>query len=223
MVLCSGGVDSTTLLAMAVEQYGAENVFALSISYGQKHEREIQSAQDVAAHYNVQQRFLDLSAIFAESDCSLLGHSNQDIPAGSYADQLLGSKSNLISTYVPFRNGLFLSTAASMALSLDCSVLYYGAHHDDWAGSAYPDCSIEFVDSMRQAIEIGTGNELTLKAPFICWSKTDIVAKGLALNVPYQLTWSCYEGNEKPCRACSTCLDRKKAFEANGVIDPLLS
>lgn len=222
LVLCSGGVDSTTLLAMAVERYGAENVFALSISYGQKHAREIDSARAVAAHYGVQQRFLDLGVIFAESNCSLLAHSTEGVPAESYADQLAESDGATVSTYVPFRNGLFLSAAASEALSLGCCALYYGAHHDDWAGSAYPDCSQAFVDAMAAAIAEGTGGELRMEAPFVQWSKADIVREGLRLGVPYELTWSCYEGGERPCGVCATCIDRARAFEANGTVDPLL-
>ena len=222
LVLCSGGVDSTTLLAMAVERYGAENVFALSISYGQRHEKEIESAKAVAAYYGVEQRFLDLSAIFADSNCSLLAHSTDQVPEESYAEQLDESNGAPVSTYVPFRNGLFLSSAASMALSLGASVLYYGAHHDDWAGNAYPDCSLEFVYAMNLAIMEGTGGELRMEAPFVEWSKADIVKRGLELGVPYELTWSCYEGGNYPCGACGTCIDRNRAFELNGVRDPLL-
>lgn len=222
LVLCSGGVDSTTLLAMAVDRYGSENVVALSISYGQRHEKELKAARDVARYYHVEQRFLDLAAIFADSSCSLLAHSEKDIPKESYAEQLEQADTKLVSTYVPFRNGLFLSSAASMALSLECSVLYYGAHHDDWAGNAYPDCSREFVAAMNNAIMEGTGGELHMEAPFVEWSKTDIVKKGLELNVPYELTWSCYEGGDKPCGVCATCIDRKRAFELNGSVDPLL-
>ena len=222
LVLCSGGVDSTTLLAMAVGKYGSENVVALSISYGQRHEKELKAARDVARYYHVEQRFLDLAAIFADSSCSLLAHSEKDIPRESYAEQLEQADTKLVSTYVPFRNGLFLSSAASMALSLECSVLYYGAHHDDWAGNAYPDCSREFVAAMNNAIMEGTGGELHMEAPFVEWSKADIVKKGLELNVPYELTWSCYEGGDKPCGVCATCIDRKRAFELNGSIDPLL-
>lgn len=222
LVLCSGGVDSTTLLAMAVDRYGSENVVALSISYGQRHEKELKAARDVARNYHVEQRFLDLAAIFADSSCSLLAHSEKDIPRESYAEQLEQADTKLVSTYVPFRNGLFLSSAASMALSLECSVLYYGAHHDDWAGNAYPDCSREFVAAMNNAIREGTGGELHMEAPFVEWSKADIVKKGLELNVPYELTWSCYEGGDKPCGVCATCIDRKRAFELNGSIDPLL-
>lgn len=223
LVLCSGGVDSTTLLAMAVEKYGSDEVCALSISYGQRHEKELKAAHAVAAHYGVTQRFLDLAEIFADSSCSLLAHSGVDIPKESYAEQLKDSDTALISTYVPFRNGLFLSSAASIALSLGCSVLYYGAHHDDWAGNAYPDCSLAFVEAMNEAIVQGTGGELHMEAPFVQWSKADIVKKGLELNVPYELTWSCYEGGEKPCGTCATCIDRARAFELNGTVDPLLA
>ena len=222
LVLCSGGLDSTTLLALAVEKFGNENVYALSISYGQRHEKELKAARDVARYYGVEQRFLDLSAIFSDSSCSLLAHSDQDIPKESYAEQLEQSSTSLVSTYVPFRNGLFLSSAASMALSLECSVLYYGAHHDDWAGNAYPDCSLDFVNAMNEAIVLGTGGELHMEAPFVQWSKADIVKKGLELNVPYELTWSCYEGGDKPCGVCATCIDRVRAFELNGIIDPLV-
>lgn len=222
LVLCSGGVDSTTLLAMAVDRYGSDNVVALSISYGQRHEKELKAARDVARYYHVEQRFLDLAAIFADSSCSLLAHSEKDIPKESYAEQLEQADTKLVSTYVPFRNGLFLSSAASMALSLECSVLYYGAHHDDWAGNAYPDCSREFVAAMNNAIMEGAGGELHMEAPFVEWSKADIVKKGLELNVPYELTWSCYEGGDKPCGVCATCIDRKRAFELNGSVDPLL-
>ena len=105
---------------------------------------------------------------------------------------------------------------------LGCGVLYYGAHHDDWAGNAYPDCSPEFVQAMADAIERGTGGQLRLEAPFVSWNKARIVERGLALGVPYELTWSCYEGGDRPCGSCGTCIDRIAAFEANGVTDPLL-
>lgn len=222
LVLCSGGVDSTTLLALAVRTYGAQQVYALSIAYGQRHAKELEAARAVAHYYGVEQRFLDIGSIFADSNCSLLAHSTQEIPQNSYAEQLAQSEGSPVSTYVPFRNGLFLSAAASMALSLECEVLYYGAHHDDWAGNAYPDCSLEFVQAMDAAIRQGTDGLLRVEAPFVECSKADIVKQGLALHVPYELTWSCYEGGEQPCGVCGTCIDRARAFEANGVVDPLL-
>lgn len=221
LVLFSGGVDSTTLLAMTIEKYGKDNVIALSMSYGQKHDKELETSKKVAQFYGVEQLFLDLAKIFQYSNCSLLSHSTEDLPQGSYADQQRDT-SVPVSTYVPFRNGLFLSTASSIALSKECDVVLYGAHHDDVAGNAYPDCSIEFVNSMQSAVKIGTGDQLDLQAPFVTWSKADIIKKGLELKVPYELTWSCYEGGEKPCKTCATCVDRQNAFIKNNTTDPLL-
>ena len=223
LVLSSGGVDSTTCLAMAVAEVGAENVLALSVYYGQKHDKEIQAAKKVAEYYGVRRMELDLSVIFAGSNCSLLKQSTQDIPLESYAQQIAETHGEKpVSTYVPFRNGLFLSSAASIALSHGCSKIMYGAHADDAAGAAYPDCSLDFVNAMNQAIYLGSGNQLTIEAPFVSLTKADVVKKGLELGVPYALTWSCYEGGEKPCGKCGTCIDRMKAFEKNGVVDPLL-
>ena len=223
LVLSSGGVDSTTCLAMAVKEVGAENVLALSVYYGQKHDKEIQAAKKVAEYYGVQRMELDLSVIFAGSNCSLLKQSTEDIPLESYAQQIEETHGeHPVSTYVPFRNGLFLSSAASIALSHDCSKIMYGAHADDAAGAAYPDCSLDFVNAMNQAIYLGSGNQLTIEAPFVTWTKKDVVREGLRLHVPYELTWSCYEGGDKPCGKCGTCLDRAAAFAANGVKDPAL-
>lgn len=221
LVLLSGGVDSSTCLGLAKEKYGDE-VIALCLFYGQKHSREIKSAEDVAAFYNVKLLTMDLAKIFMYSDCSLLQGSKEDIPLVSYAEQLADKPNGVVSTYVPFRNGLFLSTAASIALEYGCEVIYYGAHADDAAGNAYPDCSVEFNAAMAQAIYLGSGKQLKIEAPFVGKHKKDIVAEGLRLGVPYHLTWSCYCGGEKPCGQCGTCLDRAAAFAANGVVDPAL-
>lgn len=222
LVLFSGGVDSTTCLAMAVDKYGAENVIALSVYYGQKHNKEIKCSEKIAKYYGVKLKTLDLALIFADSDCSLLSGSTDEIPQGTYAEQLEKSNGKPVSTYVPFRNGLFLASASSIALSNDCSVIYYGAHSDDSAGNAYPDCSSEFNEAMNKAIYLGSGQQLEIVAPFVNLTKADVIKKGIELNVPYELTWSCYEGNDKPCCVCGTCRDRIKAFEANGIIDPLI-
>lgn len=224
MVLVSGGLDSTTALALAVDKHGKDNVIALTISYGQKHDKEIQSAIKVAEYYGVEHLFLDLTKIFQYSDCSLLKHSDEAIPEKSYAEQIEETKGDTpVSTYVPFRNGLFLSSAASIAISKECNVIYYGAHSDDAAGFAYPDCSQDFVDHMNKAIYEGSGHQLKLEAPFATFTKKDIVRMGIELKVPYELTWSCYEGNDKPCGKCGTCIDRQAAFEANGITDPVLA
>ena len=223
MVLSSGGVDSTTALGLAVEKYGKSNVIALSISYGQRHDKEIEAAKAVAQYYGVEQLFLDLSIIFQYSNCSLLKQSSDSIPEESYSEQIektAGEKP--VSTYVPFRNGLFLSAAASLALSKDCSVLYYGAHADDAAGAAYPDCSPAFNNAMNTAIWEGSGHQIRIEAPFVNMNKADVVKTGLQIKVPYHLTWSCYEGGDKPCGKCATCIDRAKAFAVNGITDPAL-
>ena len=221
LVLFSGGVDSTTCLAIAVEKYGKNNVIALSISYGQKHTKEIQAAEKIAEYYGVELKKLDLARIFEGSDCSLLSSSSEDIPKESYAEQLKKTDGKPVSTYVPFRNGLFLSCAASVALSNGCEEIYYGIHTDDAAGNAYPDCSEEFNNAINSAIYIGSGNALKVTAPFVNMKKADIVAEGLRLKVPYQMTWSCYEGGEKPCGVCGTCRDRIAAFGANGITEEL--
>ncbi|MDD7184906.1 MAG: 7-cyano-7-deazaguanine synthase QueC [Ruminococcus sp.] len=221
LVLSSGGVDSTTCVALAVSEYGKENVVSLSITYGQKHSKEIQSANAVAEYYGIEHILLDLSEMFKFSDCSLLNHSDNEIPHESYDSQIQKTNGSPVSTYVPFRNGLFISSASAIAISKNCGVIYYGAHSDDSAGSAYPDCSPEFNKAMGDAVYIGSGKQLKIVAPFVNLTKKDVVKKGLELNAPYHLTWSCYEGGDKQCGKCGTCIDRKKAFEENGVKDPV--
>lgn len=221
LVLSSGGVDSTTCVALAVSEYGKDNVISLSITYGQKHSKEIQSAEAVAKYYGIEHILLDLSEMFRFSDCSLLNHSDNEIPHESYDSQIQKTNGSPVSTYVPFRNGLFISSAAATAISKECGVIYYGVHSDDSAGSAYPDCSPEFNKAMGDAVYIGSGKQLEIVAPFVNLTKKDVVKKGLELNAPYHLTWSCYEGGDKQCGKCGTCIDRKKAFEENGVKDPV--
>ncbi len=220
LVLFSGGVDSTTALALAIDKYGSEQVLALSIGYGQKHTRELESAKKIADYYSVRLRSLDLAGIFEGSDCSLLSSSTEEVPKESYKDQLDKREGKPVSTYVPFRNGLFISCAAAIALSNGCTEIWYGAHSDDAAGNAYPDCSSEFNDSIGRAVYVGSGEQLRIVAPFIGMTKAQVVAEGLKIGVPYEMTWSCYEGGDKPCGLCGTCRDRLNAFRANGIEDP---
>lgn len=219
VVLLSGGIDSTTCLAIACQKYGAENVTALTAYYGQKHKKEIESAEKVASYYKVRHITQELSKVFFLSDCPLLSASTKKIRHQSYAEQL-AEKKGTVDTYVPFRNGLLLSFAAVIALSINASVIYYGAHADDAAGRAYPDCTPEFFKGMKTAIYEGSGGLCTIEAPLLFFNKAQVVKKGLELKAPYQFTWSCYEGGEKPCGECGTCIDRQKAFQANGVSDP---
>lgn len=222
VVLLSGGIDSTTCLALAVDTYGAENVLALSLFYEQKHEKELTSASKIAKHYGVSFMIRQVSEAFDSSDCTLL-QGREEVKHESYAEQLaeMGGEGT-VETYVPFRNGLFLAYAAAIAISVHAEIVYYGAHADDAAGSAYPDCTPEFADAMNRAIFEGSGRKCSLRAPLLGMNKAQVVSLGLSLKAPYHLTWSCYEGGDKPCGKCGTCIDRAEAFRLNGVKDPAL-
>lgn len=223
LVLLSGGIDSTTCLALGVKKYGASELLAVTAYYGQKHAKELQSARNVAAYYGVAHREIDVSQAFTLSDCPLLAGRKGAIAHTSYSDQLAAKGgAGTLDTYVPFRNGLFLSFAAALAVSVHASCIYYGAHADDAAGRAYPDCTPEFEQAMATAIYEGSGKTCRLEAPLLQWNKAQVVRRGLQLQAPYHLTWSCYEGREKPCGLCGTCRDRAAAFAANGVPDPAL-
>ena len=224
LVLSSGGCDSTTLVSLAIKDFGANNVVTVSVSYGQKHSRELECAEAVAKYYNVRHEVIDLSAIFKYSNCSLLTQSTEDIPEGSYSDQLNKSKSGVVSTYVPYRNGLMLSAIASLGLSMfpeDEIHIYLGAHADDAAGNAYPDCSVEFTEAVAKSIDLGTDHQVKVDTPLVKMNKAQVVKLGLELGTPYHLTTSCYNGRECACGVCGTCIDRINAFKANHIIDPI--
>lgn len=227
LVLSSGGVDSTTCVSIAVKELGAENVTTVSVYYGQRHSKELECAKKIAEYYNVDHRVIDLSntGIMSDSNCPLLSNSTEEIPEQSYAEQIEKNGEGMVSTYVPFRNGLLLASVAALAMSKyphDEVDIYLGAHADDAAGDAYADCSEAFTDAMELAISRGTYDKVHLKAPLVNLNKAGVVKLGLELGTPYELTWSCYKGGQKPCGKCGTCIDRAKAFEINGVKDPAL-
>ena len=221
LVLLSGGLDSSTALALSVYRNKAQNTGALNMYYGQRHEKEILCARQIAKHYGVEYIEMDISSIMAFSNSSMLANSDKDVPVGDYASQI--EKNGVVSTYVPFRNGILLSIAASIAYAKGYDAVVYGAHKDDTAAAAYPDCTETFAYYMGMAIKEGTSQKICVVAPFIEYTKADIVRLGLQLKVPYEKTWSCYAGGEKPCGKCATCIDRQKAFEANEKEDPLCS
>ena len=225
LVLSSGGIDSTTCLAMAIDKYGKENVVTASLYYGQKHDKELECARKIAEFYNVPHIEEDISNVmkYAKDVCSLM-KGGADIQHVSYEEQVKSNEQGRVDSYVPFRNGLFLSIAAAYADSIfprEKVEIYYGAHADDAAGNAYADCTPEFAEAMNIAINLGTYGNISVARPLINWNKAEVVKEGLRLNAPYHLTWSCYEGGEKQCGVCATCRDRKAAFLANGVEDPV--
>lgn len=226
LVLSSGGVDSTTCVGIAVDKYGKDNVVTASLYYGQRHSKELECAQKIAEYYGVRHIEEDISAVmkYAGDVCTLMKSSKVAVPEQSYAEQIEKNGEGRVSTYVPFRNGLLLSVATAYADSIfpgEEVEIFYGAHHDDAAGNAYADCSEEFAFAMNKAINIGTYGKITVARPLIRMNKSEVVATGLKLNVPYEMTWSCYNGHEKACGKCGTCIDRLAAFEANGMKDPI--
>ena len=217
IVLNSGGLDSTTCVSIAIDKYGKENVSTVSFYYGQTLKKELECARKIAEYYGLKHYEFDLSNIFQYSNCSLLEHSNKEIEESSYEEQY--KEDGIISSYVPFRNGLMLSAVATLAQSLypneKCNIIL-GNHRSDFA---YADCSVDFTNKMNEAIKEGTYGLVEFYSPLVNMNKEDVVREGLKLGTPYELTWSCYEGKEKACGKCASCLCRLDAFKKNGVED----
>lgn len=232
-VLLSGGVDSATCLAKAVDYHRINGgaVIAVSMDYGQRHVKEADSAKALCHHYDCEHVILDIKG-FA-GDC-MLTNKDTEVPNTSY-DLIKG----ISPTYVPFRNGFMLARLAAHAQQYvnevakqlapegpegmdDLVTLYFGAHAEDAKNWAYPDCTPEFIGAMSNAIYIGTYRSIRLLAPFAYSDKSDIVRQGNRLGVPYDLTWSCYKGESVHCGVCPTCRARKKSFLDAGVKDPTM-
>ncbi len=212
IVLLSGGLDSATLLAKLV----AENrrVLALGVNYGQRHSREIEAARAIAAHYGVEYRLADLRAVSAFFGKNSLTDASVPVYEGAY------DEAGMKTTVVPARNLLLISLATSWAIAEKCDTVAYAAHGGDHA--IYPDCREEFAEKLDAVVRISDWHAVRLERPFVGMSKAEIVALGARLGVPFALTWSCYNGGERHCGKCSTCVERAAAFRAAGVPDPTL-
>ncbi|HUI40183.1 MAG TPA: 7-cyano-7-deazaguanine synthase QueC [Methanothrix sp.] len=213
VLILSGGVDSTTLLyKMLNEGY---QVQALTFNYAQRHRKEIDCARWIADRLSVPHRVLDLRSVFeALGDSALLG--GKDVPKCHYTEEAAKQ------TIVPNRNMIFLSVASGYAEAREIPEVFYAAHRND--STIYPDCRAEFVEALAPAIRLATAwHPVELKAPFVNMTKAEIVSLGLELKVPYEHTWSCYRGEEKPCRFCPTCIEREEAFALSESADPLLN
>lgn len=221
IVLLSGGMDSATCLAKMVHEYGANEVLAVGFKYGQKHEQNHEYARKIADYFKVDMVDLTVDPQAFKGSTSALLDDNKKIKHETYKKILQESKSGVADTYVPFRNGLMLSQVAALAYSQGAKYIVYGAHKDDYAGNAYPDCSPEFYEAMNQAIFIGTNHKVKVIAPLIHKNKAGVVALGNKLGVPFEYTRTCYEGKDVSCGKCATCLDRIEAFKKNGLVDPI--
>lgn len=210
IVLLSGGIDSSTAFFMAAEEYGRQNVGAVSVDYGQRHNIEMVAAKKVANFIHAPHAIIGMPSF-----PSKLTDATADIPKVSYSEI-----TGVSPTYVPFRNGLMIAHLAALADACGAEAIYHGAHLGDAAGNAYPDCTLEFIGAMAAAVKIGTYDKVRLRAPLIELTKKQIIEMGDILDVPYHLTWSCYRGGEIHCGECSTCIARHQGFVDAGMIDP---
>lgn len=208
LVLFSGGLDSTVCLYWALAQ-GYE-CLALSVSYGQKHSREVAAAKAIAKNLGVKFEHITLSLPWLAAS-SLVGE--KDVPAADADD--IGKK--VPSTYVPARNLLFVSLAASFADAVGAEAVVLGPNAVDYSG--YPDCREEFYKPLSSAVKEGTVNQPKILTPLIKMSKAQIIKLGAELGVPFEKTWSCYRGGARPCGQCESCYLRAKGFQEAGVED----
>jgi 7-cyano-7-deazaguanine synthase len=214
VVLASGGMDSATA-AMDAKERGYE-LFMLHTSYGQQTEsKEFECAKSQADDFNAAD-FLHVET----GHLTAIGASSLTDPEIDVEDADLDSE-EVPSSYVPFRNANLLSMAVSYAEANECSAVFIGAHSEDFSG--YPDCRPEFFEAFQSVVDVGTKDEtqIELRAPFVEWSKTDIVERGQELGVPYEITWSCYRAEAPACGNCDACAFRLNAFDKADAEDPI--
>ncbi|NLO28575.1 MAG: 7-cyano-7-deazaguanine synthase QueC [Actinobacteria bacterium] len=210
-LLLSGGVDSATLAFWVAEHHRGESIRAYTYLYGQKHAVEAEAARTVAEALGFEHRVVELPAIHG----SALTDPCRALPVG----RDLGTTTGVAPSYVPARNLLFLAQLAALEDACGPAILWLGVHRDEHTG--YPDCRPEFVEAADQAVRLGTQHELRVQAPFVRWTKADIVRWGVAHGVPYQSTLSCYQGRRPACGVCDSCQARLQAFAAAGAEDPI--
>lgn len=214
VVLLSGGLDSATVFYHAkAEGY---KIYALSFDYGQRHKRELRFAEKLAYINNTESRILKIA--FPWKGSSLIDR-NIKLPGGQAA------RKGIPDTYVPARNIIFLSFAASYAETIGAFKIFIGANQVDY--SNYPDCRKNFLNAFEAMIKKGTkmgvsGKALSIEAPLIGMKKKDIIIKASNIGVPFEYTWSCYKGGKSPCLRCDSCLIREKGFNDAGIKDPLI-
>jgi len=216
VVSLSGGMDSSVCAALAVRDYGADNVAALHISYGQRTEaREQTSFLGICEALGIHRRLIFKTPFFRAIGGSALTDDHIDVPD---AEGLIGA--TIPVTYVPFRNAHFLSAAVSWAEVLGAERIYIGAVEQDSSG--YPDCRPEFYEAFNQTIRAGTKEgRIQIETPLIAMRKHEIVTRGLELGAPFHLTWSCYSRDDQACGSCDSCVLRLRAFSTAGAVDPI--
>lgn len=195
VLLLSGGIDSTVLLADALNE--GHHVLAVTFDYGQTHSCELAAAEMITDHYEVGWRVIPF-----ELGGSAITGDGRPIPT-EHADKVDAS-------YVPARNLVMIAIAAHYAERFHAATVLIGANSDDAAG--YPDCRPEFLTAISDAVGCGTARGISVAAPYLGATKADIVRRGRELDVPFDLTWSCYRGGAQPCGQCGACQSRQEAM-----------
>lgn len=213
IIICfSGGMDSTTLLRLVMEDV-SQKIKAVAFTYGSKHNQyENKAAERICRDYNIPFSLINLESIMGtfHSDLLLTGGA---IPEGHYEEE------NMKQTVVPARNLIFISILTGIACAEEAEDLYIGIHSGDHA--IYPDCRSGFFHSMADAVSKGTDNKIVLHAPFLSETKTTILKRGLTLDVPYHLTRTCYKDQPIACGKCGACQERLEAFANINIKDPI--
>jgi 7-cyano-7-deazaguanine synthase len=214
VILVSGGMDSATAVYEAVDR-GYEPLF-LHASYGQRTEdKEFECASALAEAVGAADFLRVQTDHLSRIGASSLTDEDVPVPDADLEDE------SVPNSYVLFRNANLLSMAVSYAEANDCGAVFVGAHSEDFSG--YPDCRPEFFEAFQRVVDVGTkpDTDIEVAAPFVEWSKTDIAERGLELDVPYELTWSCYRDEAPACGECDACAYRLEAFRNAGSRDPV--
>lgn len=203
ILIYSGGMDSTTLLYKLRAE--GDYVQALSFNYGQRHKKELKAATKICKKLGVPHKIVDITAVKNLMDGSALTSGRIKVPEGHYQDETMRA------TVVPNRNMIFLALAIAQAVFLKFDRVAIAVHAGDHA--IYPDCRPAFIKAMCTASKIANYEKIQIHAPFLNITKRGIAKIGRKLDVPYELTWTCYKGLKQPCGKCGACVERKEAFE----------
>jgi len=211
--ILSGGMDSTT--ATYIAKKDGYDIVALHFNYGQRTQnKELESFNAICKELNINNKYIIDLDFFKQIGANALVDENIEVPTG-------GLSEGIPITYVPFRNGIFLSIAAAIAEKENCEAIFIGVVEEDSSG--YPDCRESFINTINKAINLGTKDEtkIDIKTPLIHLKKEDIVKKAIEVGVNLSLTWSCYKNEDKACGVCDSCRLRLKGFQKANIKDPI--
>lgn len=230
VIVLSGGLDSTTCIGIAVES--GYSLYPLTFDYGQRHRIELMNARKVADYYGVGERLKLITLPFlrdfggsALTDDQIAVPRMEMVEDSNESKDIHDENTDIPVTYVPGRNLLFLSIATSYAEAIGAEAIYIGVNALDYSG--YPDCRPEFIAKVNEVITLATkvgvqGGSIQVYTPLIDMTKAEIIREGLRLDVPYKLTTSCYNGGEKACGECDSCVLRLRGFAEAGSVDPII-